>query len=122
MTEREKLADEAACLEDNIATVAFHLGQPGARLSVQHDKSGLIVDPGDTLKEISRRLEPPPPIPDGRIALEALEPFARISLIRDSDPGALNDMIDAPDLAITPKDVRRARAALRALPSGETGR
>lgn len=45
---------------------------------------------------------------------EALKPFANISLIRDADPGALNDMIDGPDLAITPKDVRRARAALAA--------
>ncbi len=43
-------------LEDNIATVAFHLGQPGARLSVSHNGPGLIVDPGEVLKEISRRL------------------------------------------------------------------
>jgi hypothetical protein len=47
---------EREYLEDNIATVAFHLGQPGARLSVQHDKSGVLVDPGAALKEISRRL------------------------------------------------------------------
>jgi hypothetical protein len=47
---------EREYLEDNIATVAFHLGQPGARLSVQHDKSGVLVDPGEVLKEISRRL------------------------------------------------------------------
>jgi hypothetical protein len=44
--------------------------------------------------------------------IKALEPFARISLIRDSDPGALNDMIDGPDLAITPKQIRAARAAI----------
>jgi len=42
---------------------------------------------------------------------DALAPFAAISLARDSDPSA-PDMIDAPDMAITPNDVRRARAAL----------
>lgn len=52
---------------------------------------------------------------------EALKPFANISLIRDADPGALNDMIDGPDLAITPKDVRRARAALAAAPQAQEG-
>lgn len=45
----------------------------------------------------------------------ALEPFANISLARDTDPSA-PDMIEGPDLAITPNDVRRARAALRASP------
>ena len=97
--------DEKKILEDNIATVAFHLGQPGARLSVQHDKSGLIVDPGYTLKEISRRLEPPPPIPDGRIAREALKdaisqllPFAE-----DGDQPAISACID------------KCRAAIRVL-------
>jgi hypothetical protein len=51
--------EELLALEENIATMAWHLGQPGAKLSVQHDKSGLIVDPGDVLKEISRRLSIP---------------------------------------------------------------
>lgn len=41
----------------------------------------------------------------------ALAPFAAIPLARDSDDMA-PDMIDAPDLAITAEDVRRARAAL----------
>jgi hypothetical protein len=41
----------------------------------------------------------------------ALQPFARISLRRDTDPTG-PDMIEAPDLAITPNDVRRARRAL----------
>jgi hypothetical protein len=50
-------ATEQDYLEDNIATVAFHLGQPGARLSVTHNGPGLIVEPGEVLKEISRRLE-----------------------------------------------------------------
>jgi hypothetical protein len=45
---------------------------------------------------------------------KTLEPFAKIALVRDAAPGAYNDMIDAPDLAITPKDVRRARSALAA--------
>ena len=50
--------DENECqfLEENIATVAFHLGQPGAKLSVRSDKNALMVDPGEVLKEISRRL------------------------------------------------------------------
>lgn len=48
---------EQEYLEDNIATVAFHLGRPGARLSVQNDLSGLVVDPGEVLKEVSRRLD-----------------------------------------------------------------
>lgn len=48
---------EQEYLEDNIATVAFHLGRPGARLSVQNDTGiGLVVDPGEVLKEISLRL------------------------------------------------------------------
>ena len=50
------MTTEQDFLEDNIATVAFHLGQPGARLSVSHDGPGLVVDPGEVLKEISRRL------------------------------------------------------------------
>lgn len=41
----------------------------------------------------------------------ALKPFTDINLIRDSDPSGI-DAIDAPDLAITPADIRRARAAL----------
>lgn len=47
---------EQQFLEDNIATVAFHLGQPGAKLSVRSDKDALMVDPGEVLQEISRRL------------------------------------------------------------------
>lgn len=46
----------------------------------------------------------------------ALAPFAAIPLARDSDDMA-PDMIDAPDLAITAEDVRRARAALAGVPS-----
>jgi hypothetical protein len=42
---------------------------------------------------------------------QALQPFARISLRHDTDPTG-PDMIEAPDLAITPNDVRRARRAL----------
>ncbi len=45
------------------------------------------------------------------ILREALTPFARIALARDANPNA-PDCIDAPDLAITPDDVRRARKAL----------
>src|SRR6185437_8459649 len=48
--------EERQFLEENIATVAFHLGQPGAKLSVRSDKNALMVDPGEVLKEISRRL------------------------------------------------------------------
>lgn len=50
---------EQEYLEDNIATVAFHLGQPGARISVHSDSGrvGLVVDPGEVLKEVSRRIE-----------------------------------------------------------------
>jgi hypothetical protein len=43
---------------------------------------------------------------------EALAPFAAIGLIRDNDPSG-PDMIDAPDLAVTADDVRRARTALK---------
>ena len=62
MTQLESVTaeDEAMFLEDNIATVAFHLGQPGARMSVGYEGgSKLIVDPGEVLKEISRRLRTP---------------------------------------------------------------
>lgn len=54
-------AKEQQYLEDNIATVAFHLGQPGARLHIErpYERPGLIVDPGEVLKEISRRLDRP---------------------------------------------------------------
>lgn len=41
----------------------------------------------------------------------ALEPFAAIALAQDADAAA-GDMIDAPDLAITPNQVRAARKAL----------
>jgi hypothetical protein len=53
---RQDAATERQFLEENIATVAFHLGQPGAKLSVRSDKNALMVDPGEVLKEISRRL------------------------------------------------------------------
>lgn len=50
-------ATEQGYLEDNIRTVAFHLGRPGARMQVAIDSEGcLIVDPGEVLGEISRRL------------------------------------------------------------------
>lgn len=49
-------ATEQDYLEDNIATVAHHLGQPGACMSVSHSGPGLQVQPGEVLKEISRRL------------------------------------------------------------------
>lgn len=43
----------------------------------------------------------------------ALIPFANINLVRDSDYGTASpDMIDTPDLAITPNQVRAARDAL----------
>jgi hypothetical protein len=53
---------------------------------------------------------PPAPALDVR-TVEALRPFAAISLVRDHDPDG-SDMIDAPDLSITPNDVRRARDVL----------
>lgn len=50
---------EQEYLEDNISTVAFHIGRPGARMTVGYDGgSQLVVDPGEVLKEISRRLSP----------------------------------------------------------------
>lgn len=49
-------ATEQEFLEDNIATVAFHLGQPGACLGITHKGPGLVVGAGEVLKEISRRL------------------------------------------------------------------
>jgi len=36
---RQDAATERQFLEENIATVAFHLGQPGAKLSVRSDKN-----------------------------------------------------------------------------------
>lgn len=36
--ERSSTATEQSYLEDNIATVAFHLGQPGARLLQEAEK------------------------------------------------------------------------------------
>jgi hypothetical protein len=53
----------------------------------------------------------PTPAPGGMELADALKPFARISLRHDTDPSG-PDMIEAPDLAITPNDVRRARKAL----------
>jgi hypothetical protein len=44
-------------------------------------------------------------------ALGALEPFAAISLARDELSDNV-DCVDGPDLAITAKDVRRARAII----------
>jgi len=66
-------ATELAFLEDNVATLAHHLGRPGARLSVTHDGPGLVVDAGEVLKEVSRRLgaaqaAPVPPFDVGYIA------------------------------------------------------
>jgi hypothetical protein len=56
---------------------------------------------------------------DVRQMREALEPFAQIALLRDTFPGSHEDRIDAPDLAITPAQVRKARAALSPLPAGK---
>jgi hypothetical protein len=42
---------------------------------------------------------------------DALRPFAAIGLVRDRDPRG-EDMIDAPDLAISARMVREARKAL----------
>lgn len=42
----------------------------------------------------------------------ALKPFADIALMRDTYPDAEHDCIDGPDLSVTPKMVRGARAAL----------
>ena len=42
---------------------------------------------------------------------KALEPFANIALAQDGDKRA-PDMIDGPDLSITPEHVRAARRAL----------
>lgn len=90
MTAPESLsteADELRHLEDNIATVAHHLGQPGARLSVSHDGPGLVVDPGEVLKEISRRLG---------IAQAKLDPFVEGAIAEDAKwPDPI--LGDAPD-------------------------
>jgi hypothetical protein len=52
-------ASEQDYLEDNIATLAHHLAQPGAFLCVHYDGAAkLLVDPGEVLKEASRRLSP----------------------------------------------------------------
>lgn len=50
--------------------------------------------------------------------VRALEPFVKIGLVQDTDLSGV-DAIDAPDLAITANDVRRARAALKAAREGE---
>lgn len=42
---------------------------------------------------------------------DALRPFAEIALVRDVEPDGV-DAISAPDLAITPRHIRNARAAL----------
>ena len=55
-------------------------------------------------------------------ALEkALEPFAAIALYRDFRPDGI-DMIDAPDLAITPDQIRKARSLLPPQTSTRDGR
>lgn len=51
----------------------------------------------------------------------ALAPFARISLTHDTDPSG-PDMIEGPDLAITPNEVRKARAALSVVHETAKGR
>jgi hypothetical protein len=47
----------------------------------------------------------------------ALKPFADIGLVRDNPRCGLHaDMLDAPDLSITPRHVRTARIVLGRLP------
>lgn len=75
--ERSYPVTEQEFLEDNIATVAFHLGQPGARLSVSHDGPGLVVDPGEVLKEISRRLSGAAQPPLGPCTQAELDTFEK---------------------------------------------
>lgn len=56
---QDSAAEERQFLEENIATVAFHLGQPGATMRADWSKGSLAVDAGEVLKEISRRLSAP---------------------------------------------------------------
>lgn len=83
MVDQSYPVTEQAFLEDNIATVAFHLGQPGARLSVSHDGPGLVVDPGEVLKEISRRLtrDDAQRLPDGFVIVPR-EPTPEMLTVR----------------------------------------
>jgi hypothetical protein len=90
---------------------AREMNDPNAKAVLNSAAFGL----GQDLKYREHELtalaaSPPAPALDARM-VEALRPFAAISLVRDHDPDG-SDMIDAPDLSITPNDVRRARAVL----------
>jgi hypothetical protein len=55
--EQPSAPTEQDFLEDNIATMAFHMGHPGASLTVLvGGEPRLVVDPGEVLQEASRRL------------------------------------------------------------------
>lgn len=94
------MTTEKEYLEDNIATVAFHLGRPGARLSVQNgDLCGLLVEPGEVLKEISRRLTAKHPCQNcGDPITDALHAAGFCGMCREmgcsdavGSPGTIND-------------------------------
>jgi hypothetical protein len=69
--QRCSAASEQDYLEDNIATLAHHLAQPGAFLCVHYDGAAkLLVDPGEVLKEASRRLSPEADPPQRSAATE----------------------------------------------------
>lgn len=79
-------ATEQGFLEDNIATVAHHLGRPGATMQVDHPAGGLNVSTGEVLKEVSRRLGVAQASPDRDAVARIIDPvaFNHIFLKRES--------------------------------------
>ena len=82
-------------LEDNIATVAYHLGRPGAKMRVDHQIGGLNVSEGEVLKEISRRLS----VAQGQIdrgeLVAMLHDLASVNLTHDAAERQATRMADA---------------------------
>jgi hypothetical protein len=80
-------ATEQEYLEDNISTVAWHLGRPGAHVTISYDGGAkLVVSLGNVLAEIARRLESyPAQQPDvrSRLARECIE---NLNATDDGDP------------------------------------
>jgi len=88
----------------NQAALIEHLEDDNARLRARLALADKLLRDLDAERAHAARLR------------ATLEPFGSISLVRDAH-AAGPDMIDAPDLSVTPADVRRARIAISTAPT-----